>query len=77
MILALGVYLFLASFHIISLSYDQATIVFGTNSQFNPHFQLMSLGIFIIYIFLNLDQLIEIQLDWKESKSLQQKEQSV
>lgn len=77
LVLALGVYLCLASLHIISFSYDQATLVFGPNIPFNPHFQLMSLGIFIVYIFLNLDQLIEIQLDWKESKVLQQREQSV
>ena len=66
LVIALGVYLLLASFHIISLSYQQATFFFGPDSPYNPHFQLMSIGIFIVYISLNLNHLFDIELDWKE-----------
>lgn len=68
-VVALGVYLLLASLHLISLSYKQATFFFGSDSFLNPHFQLASVGIFIVYIFLNLNQLFEIELDWKEKKA--------
>ena len=46
-VIALGVYLLLASLHIISLSYQQATFFFGPDRPYNPHFQLISVGIFI------------------------------
>lgn len=68
----LGAYLILASLHIISLSYNKATFFFGPDSPYNPHFQLMSVGIFIVYIVLNLDALIEMQLDRQERKSNKQ-----
>jgi hypothetical protein len=67
-LLPLGIYLILASLHIISLSHNQATFFFGPNSPYNPHFQLTSIGIFLVYIVLNLDGLIDKQLDREERK---------
>lgn len=64
----LGVFLILASLNIISLSYNKATFFFGPDNSFNLHFQLMSIGIFIVYIVLNLDGLIDLQLDREERK---------
>jgi hypothetical protein len=68
-VIPLGAYLILASLHIISLSYNKATFFFGPDVPYNPHFQLMSIGIFIVYIVLNLDGLIEMQLDRQERRS--------
>jgi hypothetical protein len=67
-LILLGVYLLLASFHIISLSYNQSVFGFGKNTTFNPSFQLMSLGIFVLYAILNVDVIIEWDLDRKERK---------
>jgi hypothetical protein len=69
MLVPLGIYLLLASVHIISLSYNKATFFFGPDNPYNPHFQLMSVGIFIVYLVLNLDGLIDMQLDREERKS--------
>jgi hypothetical protein len=64
----LGIYLLLASLHVISLSYNKATFFFGLDNPYNPHFQLMSIGILIVYFILNLDGLIDMQLDREERK---------
>lgn len=67
LMISLGIYLLFASFHLISLSYNQSVFVFGSlDSQYNPRFQLLSLALFVLYFILNLDSLIEWDLDRKE-----------
>jgi hypothetical protein len=73
-LIPLGVYLLLASFHIISLSYNQSVFGFGKNTTYNPSFQLMSLGIFVLYAILNIDVIIEWDLDRKERKMEKRRE---
>jgi hypothetical protein len=65
-LIPLGGYLLLASFHIISLSYKQSVFGLGKDTTYNPSFQLMSLGLFVLYAVLNIDVIIEWNLDRKE-----------
>jgi hypothetical protein len=47
---------------------------FGKNTTYNPSFQLMSLGIFVLYAILNIDVIIEWDLDRKERKMEKRRE---
>ena len=67
-VVPLGFFLFLASFHIISLSYNHSVIWFGSNSPYMPRLQLLSFGFFVLYAILNTDILIEMHLDRKENE---------
>src|SRR5689334_12775992 len=54
--IATGVYLLLATIHIISLSALQSTFYFTIAGKDTPGIQLLSLGLFILYFILNFDR---------------------
>jgi hypothetical protein len=66
---ATGLYLLLATFNLIAFtpSVDTYGIRFSESIS-TPPIQLLSLGLFILYLFLNLDSLINIHLDIEERK---------
>lgn len=70
-VIALGIYLLITSFNLAAITTTVSTswINFGATGLRTPPVQLLSLGLFLIYFFLNMDTLIEIHLDHKESKS--------
>src|SRR5438309_6903778 len=69
-LIPLGCYLLIATFHIISLSYNQSVFGFGPDTPYTPRFQLLSLGVLVLYAILNLDVIIEWNLDRKERKAV-------
>jgi hypothetical protein len=73
-VLATGAFLILATCNLLGLTATITTTKFGLNigpdGIYTPSFQLLSLGIFLLYFFLNIDTLINIQLDYKEAKAL-------
>ena len=68
LLIPLGVFLFLAAFHIISLSFNRATFFIGENVPYVPHIQPLSLLLLIIYLGLNLDLLMDWKLDRDEQR---------
>jgi hypothetical protein len=76
-ILGLGIYLLLATFNLLAVTSAISTswLNFGSGLK-TPPVQLLSLGIFIVYFTLNLDALINIQLDYKEAKTLKAQKQA-
>jgi hypothetical protein len=75
-ILGLGIYLLLATFNLLAVTSAISTswLNFGSGLR-TPPVQLLSLGIFIVYFTLNLDALINMQLDYKEAKTLKAQKQ--
>ncbi|HEY1113633.1 MAG TPA: hypothetical protein VGE66_08720 [Chitinophagaceae bacterium] len=73
-VVATGIYLILATCNLLALTPSITTTRFGLNigpdGLYTPPFQLLSLGIFIAYFFINLKALIHIQLDYQEAKAL-------
>lgn len=73
-VLATGAFLILAICNLLALTATITTTKFGLNigpdGIYTPPFQLLSLGIFLLYFFLNIDTLIDIRLDYKEAKAL-------
>ena len=67
--IATGIYLLLATIHIISLSAVQHTFHINIAGKETPSIQPLSLGWFILYFILNLDFLIDLQF-YKERKAL-------
>ncbi len=66
---ATGLYLLLATFNLIAFtpSIDTYGLRFS-DSISTPPIQLLALGLFILYLFLNYDSLINISLDIEERK---------
>ena len=68
--IGLGIYLLLAVFNMLAIT--PSITIYWINIRSSrlatPPVQLSSLAIFILYFVLNLDSLINIQLDYKDSK---------
>lgn len=65
---ATGIYLILSTFNLLALTPAISTFSFGVGPVSTPDMQGLSLGLFILYFILNMDSLIDIYLDYKESK---------
>jgi hypothetical protein len=63
-----GVYLLLATFNLMAITPGISTSWITIGPISTPPIQLISLGIFVLYFFLNMNSLIDIHLDYKEVK---------
>lgn len=70
--IGLGIYLLLATFNLLAIMPAITTtwLNIGSSGLYTPPVQLSSLGLFILYFIMNLDSLINIHLDYKETKAL-------
>ncbi|CAN5750222.1 hypothetical protein BH11BAC3_BH11BAC3_33890 [soil metagenome] len=67
-IISTGIYLLLATFNLLAMTPSLFTYLIRVGSISTPRFQLLSLGLFILYFCLNMDSLIDIYLDYKEAR---------
>ena len=74
--IALGIYLLLAVCNLLVITPAITTTVIGIGPVNTPPFQLMSLGIFTLYLILNLNTLLDMWLDYKKGRQGRLKEQS-
>lgn len=68
-----GLYLFLVTINCLTLT-PATTALFlgfgrGENAIYTPGVQLIGLGLLVLYGVLNFDQLVEMYLDYKESRT--------
>lgn len=67
-----GVILVLAVFLVLQFTIGQTSNSFGINIADTkigtPNMQLSMLGLFVIYLFINLQYLLDLYEDWKEGK---------
>ena len=68
-IIATGLYLLLSAFAALSLTPEVNTSWFRIASIETPHVNLLSLGLWVLFLILNFDQLINIYLDYKETRA--------
>ena len=66
--LSTGVFLLLATFNLLALTPEIKTNWIGIGLITTPPIQLLSLGLFILYVCANMNSLIGIHLDYKEGK---------
>lgn len=66
--LATGIYLLLGTFNILAMEPVIGVSWFNIGPVSTPPLQMLSLAIFTLYFFVNLDVLINIYLDYKEQK---------
>ena len=71
--IATGLYLLLATFNIFAITAEISTTWFRMWSISTPPFQLLSLGLFILYFIFNGNTLIDIYLDYKETNQAKNK----
>lgn len=64
-----GLYLLLATFNALSMMPEINTSYFRTGLIETPHFQLLSLGLLMLFLILNSDTLVNMYLDNKEAKA--------
>jgi len=67
-VVATGIYLLLATLNALSMTPEIITGWFRIGSIETPHFQLLSLGFLVLFLVLNFDTMINMYLDYKESK---------
>ena len=70
-ILATGIYLLLGTFNGLAITPAIDTFWIGSHSLHTPPVQLLFLGIFVLYFILNFKSLIDIYLDFKDIKPLE------
>ena len=72
-IIATGLYLLLATLNGLSITPEIITSWFRLGTPFGsigtPHFQILSLMLFVLFLVLNFDTLFNMYLDYKEAKS--------
>ncbi len=68
-VVSTGIYLLLSTFAVISNTPEISTSWFTIGPIDTPHINFPSFGLLILFLILNLDQLIEIYLDYKEGKA--------
>ena len=71
--IGLGVYLLLATFNLLAITAEITTSGIRIGSISTPGIQLLSLGLFIIYFWINFNPLVEIHLDHREKKKRNKK----
>ena len=68
-----GIFLVVGTFNALAITVDIDTFWMRIGSLTTPPVQLKLFGIFVLYIILNTDSLINIYLDYKEGKSVKPK----
>jgi hypothetical protein len=68
-LLATGFYLLIATFNGLSMTAEINTSWFRIGPVETPHFQLLSLGLLVLFLMLNSDALVNMHLDYKEAKA--------
>ena len=72
-VIATGLYLLLATLNVLSLTPETITGWSNLGTPFGsietPHFQILSLTLFILFLVLNFDTLFNMYLDYKEAKT--------
>jgi hypothetical protein len=68
-VIATGLYLLLATFNAFSMTPQIITSWFKISSIETPHFGTLSLLLFILFLILNSDTLVNMYLDQKEAKT--------
>ena len=68
-VIATGLYLLLATFNGLSMTPEIITSWFRIGPVETPPFQLLSLGLLVLFLILNSDTLVNMYLDNKESKA--------
>jgi hypothetical protein len=72
-IIAIGLYLLLATLNALSMTPERITGWSRFGSPFGsietPHFQILSLTLLVLFLVLNFDTLFNMYLDYKEAKS--------
>ena len=69
-LIATGLYLLLLTFNAFAITAEISTTWFRVRFISTPPFQLLSLGLFILYLVLNGNTLIDIYLDYKEARQV-------
>jgi hypothetical protein len=72
-VVATGLYLMLATFAVLSLTPEVNTSWLTIGSIDTPHINILSFGLLILFLILNFDKLIDIYLDYKETKTKNKK----
>ena len=67
--IATGIYLLLATFNGLAITPEINTSWLAIGPLVTPPVQILSMGLFILYFIINLDPLIDIYLEYKESKN--------
>jgi hypothetical protein len=77
-VLGTGIFLILGTCNLLTLTPSVTSNSFGIKiGSFEigtPVFQLLSFGILLLYFFINFDTLVNIQLDYRDTKRLKKKE---
>jgi len=68
-VIATGLYLLVATFNGLSMTPEINTSWFRIGPVETPPFQLLSLGLLVLFLILNSDTLVNIYLDNKEAKA--------
>ncbi|MGN6195821.1 MAG: hypothetical protein ACTHOB_12845 [Ginsengibacter sp.] len=68
-IIATGLYLLLATFNGLSMTPTINTSWFRIGTLETPPFQILSLGLLVLFLILNSDALVNLYLDYKEAKT--------
>ena len=68
--IATGIYLLLATFNLLAFTPAIYTFGFGVGPVTAPDMQGLSLGLLLLYFILNMNALIDIYLDYKESRQM-------
>jgi len=76
-VVGLGVYLLLATFNGLAITPTIKTSSFFIGELSTPYIQPLSLGLLVLYFVLNLKNLIDIQLRYKEAKERKAKHRLV
>src|SRR6478609_5008293 len=72
-VVATGLYLMLATFAVLSLTPEVNTSWLTIVLIDTPHINILSFGLLILFLILNFDKLIDIYLDYKETKTKSKK----
>jgi hypothetical protein len=60
-----GIYLLLGTLNLLALTPSIDTIAFGLGGHMTPGFQLLPLGLFVLYAVLNFNAFVDIYVDYK------------
>lgn len=76
-IIATGIYLILGTFTLLSLTPGISKSWLRIGPIETPHVNLLSLGLFVLYFILNQDHLIDMYLDYKETRQKRNNENAI
>jgi hypothetical protein len=65
-LLAIGVFLMLGVFHLLTFTYDLRTVTFGVGFVSLPPIEPLPFGILLLFLIFNFYRLVDIYLDYKK-----------